>query len=227
MPPSEHADLGLTTEQIRTLANSFPSGSDRLWQDIRVLARLLVPANPVAWHHFLLAVGNFKRQTQVAHYLPKQECEPRPELPKSIRVFDSEGNDFELRSDDANSWRRLDDAHGIGVPTATTILAALWPDDHAILDRRVIRTSLALTGTAGNWATGRHGTKTPMATWPLYDWFIATAKRTTTADVSLGQVERALYRLDQAVPAVKGRMWDELAKDLRAKAAQQCADPSD
>jgi len=140
--------VSLEPGDLARLSGDWGSGGgwDGAWEDIRYLARLVFAACQQSdktaalsrWHHLLLAVGNYKRQAGMVtppNIAPKGfESSPAP-----TSQFVVPGTEEALDRDDAESWKVLTDmtrgkVKGLGVPTATTLLSALWPEDHLILD---------------------------------------------------------------------------------------------
>lgn len=140
--------------QIEAWADGFPPGTDQLWQGIRLLARRVEEANdedlPVATHSFLYSVGNFKRTTPIF-----PAALDTPAVPESWEALPEltlwEG--MKISRNDAATWSQLESIYGIGIPTATTILAALWPSEHAVFDRLTVQAAVGLRGAGGlGWA---------------------------------------------------------------------------
>jgi hypothetical protein len=142
--------IGIDCDVLEKLGEDW--GDDGLWDDILWLADRAWGATHeverrVTWHHLVMAVGNFKRQTNrrlhpARLWEAKLTHAPRPTI---FRVPDSERG-FDLGIDDASSWRQLQILmRGAAAPTVTTLLASLWPEEHHILDWRVLAASAALT----------------------------------------------------------------------------------
>jgi hypothetical protein len=186
----------------------------RAWRNIQALAHRLHESvgpqgrcDPETFHHLLLAVGNFKRQAGDIH-LPiefaSQEMAPQSEW------LELPGGFGRLVRGDVDSWRRLTQIPGLGIPTASCLLAALWPDDHAIMDVLDRRAAVALQ-------VGRHShndqrldtTCLPSNEWQFYEWFRETV--TLTAQAAGGKpvmVERALYVVGARTAAELGEKWE-------------------
>ena len=203
----------LTADRIAELNKGFTDGYGQLWKDVGVFAaRVHEESDDMAWHHLLMAVGNFKRQTPIfTGLLPRDVFVTRkPE----VTAFDEISQPFVVGCEDHSSWELVDRIPGLGVPTTTTVLAALWPDRHAILDRKVRRMALALAGSQGDWSfVGPDETKSPDMTWDLYGWYrecvVATAAE---AGLAVHAVERALFFLDDEMPRDESRTWSKLAE---------------
>ena len=166
-----------------------------------------------------MAVGNFKRQggTQICllEAVPKDHVWPAQEsIPRACRVQTLTGQ-IELIRDDPDSWKQLTTdkkaIQGLQVATATTLLSALWPGRHVIIDVRDLNATIALNMDevmSKGWLTP-DSTESLWVTWERYDWVRtklrgkAAELRDGGADVEPVQVERALYTLDQNVPRPK------------------------
>ena len=128
--------------------------------------------------------------------------------------------------DNKHTWPNLTHIQGLGVPTATTLLAACWPDSHAIIDRRDMTATIGLN--AGTfWSTdGLEHAHLPrrnstISYWQLYsDWFrdtiLLTAHKSATRPV---QVERALYCLHDLARDALPEDWT--CSDYHAEAVRQ------
>ncbi len=178
---------------------------------------------PIVWHHLVLAVGNFKRQTPIRGIRiggSDIKATPQPS-------FTAPGLDLTVSKEDSESWKSLEDAvRGIGVPTTSTLLSALWPDFHVVIDRFAFRSAVALRASIGGISRqGRKGEVRPEDTKPLGDevtwldyddyrrWVVCTAAAIGRSPV---MVERLLYLL--RVDDLPGRTWAHYGEDLRRKA---------
>jgi hypothetical protein len=219
------ADDGRLALDVQRLAALWgkPAGESRVsrndwlraWRNIGVLASRLFDTldpqgrcDPETFHHLLLAVGNFKRQAGDIHLrvdFADLAAERRGEslvLPGDLGRLDRDG---------VASWQRLDQIPGLGIPTASCLLAALWPDSHAIMD---IYDRRALVGVQ----VGRHShndrrldvARVPSHEWWFYDWFRRTVTLTAqTADCEPVSVERALYILGARTASELGDKWEQ------------------
>jgi hypothetical protein len=178
----------------------------RAWRNIRALACRLLDApadrsqgcDVEVFHHLMLAIGNFKRQAgdihlavEVADYLPARQSASLV-LPGSLGRLDR---------DDPASWQALADrVPGLGIPTTTCLLAALWPDRHAIMDVYDRRAVVGLqVGRRSRNDERLDNASAPGHAWWFYGWFRTTVMLTAdTADCELVQVERALFVLGSA-----------------------------
>lgn len=92
----------------------------------------------------LLAVGNFKRQTPIrlGHFTTPMDgpiaCNDVEEDPSREGItLEVDGTRVELHRDDVpGNCRQLEELRGLATATATTVLAALWPNHHWIMDSR-------------------------------------------------------------------------------------------
>ncbi len=168
------------------------------------------------WHHLVLAVGNFKRQApiRIALFLPEVDGTSRPS-------FTPPGRERPLGETDLESWRALErDVRGFGVPTTSTLLSALWPHSHAVIDRFAFRAAVGLRAFAGRYSRG--GTVGPenmkplgdTVTWSDYSeyrrWIIRTSDAIGKEAVL---VERTLFHIGR-IEDVAGRTWGDYGADI-------------
>ncbi len=219
MQPSELP--GLTASRASALAGTWDDGG--LWEDVRWLARrcwLSDDATPISlrWHHLVLAVGNFKRQSgrrlrpcringiEQPTHVPNE----RFSLPSGLVVY----------RDNMDTWQQLASAlPGAALATTTTLLAALWPEHHFIFDWRVQAAADALRIEAGLAPSGcteleiASGKRPP----PDFNDYATVRGWLQTIGCPLETSERALYRLSQMVPSVRGRSWPDYASEISSK----------
>jgi hypothetical protein len=163
-----------------------------------------------------MAVGNFKRSA--GHIFPEGLPDPSPGfvappnfvipgLPRSIVVRDTPA-----------SWRNLTEVSGLGVPTATTLLSALWPGYHVIIDIRASRAAVGVTAGARWDTTNRDHCALPLRNskeeyWTFYGWYRPIVVASTSRRVQPVQVERALYVLDgrtmRRLPSGRDWTWSD------------------
>lgn len=212
---------GLAAEDVRRLSESWDDGG--LWNDILWLADRFVASEgelrSVAWHHLVMAVGNFKRQAgRRLRPLKLADTDFVGLSDRPLRVV-VPGVEEPLVVDDSGTWRQLNELlPGAGVATMTTLLSALWPDDHIVFDWRVHAAANALRIHAGLEPTAAVSPDSIVgATETLEDYAVVRAWVLRTA-AQLGQrppaVERTLYRLSQAVQDEPGRTWTKYASVL-------------
>ncbi len=221
VPHGDDSDLipGLNAEAAHRLSASWDDGG--LWNDICWLAERFLAsdesnARAVAWHHLVLAIGNFKRPT--GRRLRPAHLSPRPSGSSSERAptLLVPGLDRPVMVTDIATWRCLAESiPGAGVATTTTLLSALWPGDHIVFDWRVHAAANALRiGAAMEPTPGVTPESTVGATETFEDyrlvrkWVVKTAMRVGAKPVD---IERALYRLSQGVPDEPGRTWMQYA----------------
>lgn len=142
---------------------------DMLWLGRRFWATLVHSPDetPIVWHHLVLAVGNFKRQTPIRGIrIGRSDREATPQ-----RSFTAPGLDLTVSKEDPESWKGLEGAvRGLGVPTTSTLLSALWPDFHVVIDRFAFRSAVALRASVGGISRqGRKGEVRPDDKKPLGD----------------------------------------------------------
>jgi hypothetical protein len=124
---------------------------------------------------------------------------------------------MELRPEDQATWETLQaEMPGAAVATITTLLAALWPGQHFVFDRRVFAAANALRIAGGLIATigmdPSSGGPIPERTLDDYaqvrTWVLESCSELGTPVVS---VERALYQLAKNVQGDRGRTWKDYA----------------
>ncbi len=214
--------LPISGPQVDALNREWADGG--LWRDVRWLASEVWRSDGreqrIRWHHLCLAVGNFKRQ-------PGRRLDPGqlddgtpPVSPHEVLTIDVGGESpLTLRRDDPGTWLDLDQRHGFGTATTTTVLAALWPDDHLICDWRVLYTCAALliandeAQTFGVDPATNHRLDNDLEAvyGTVRDRCAATARATGRP---LVEVERALYELSGRVTDDPDRSWQDYASDL-------------
>ncbi|CAN5881785.1 hypothetical protein BH24ACT15_BH24ACT15_05340 [soil metagenome] len=210
----------LRRSHIISLAHGFTDSDKKLWRDIELLAGEFWRSQPDnqlrAWHHLLMAVGNFKRPGGTIIRIPTlegtlpQDVEARPEV-------DIPGPSDRLSVNEPETWSGLEDnTRGLGVATTTTLLSALWPGHHVVIDQRALRAAIARS--VNEWQPSFPLQDTDKRVdWPCYGWYrpklLHTAKAECCAPV---EVERALFMLDRKVPRKREgtRSWGKYAEDI-------------
>lgn len=153
-----------------------------------------------AWHLLVLSVGNFKRQAPIT--LPRlgdrgsRHMDSRPE---QVEVPVREDKTILLKVDDPETWIALcKEVRGVSVATASTLLSALWPGEHVIIDIRDINAARGLdyADAATNKLVKAGGRQGDPVSWTAYQWLrprvLAKADDTGRQPVD---VERALFIL--------------------------------
>lgn len=198
---------GLDAGVIDRLGRSWDDGG--LWLDIERLADAVFARQGdrrfgFLWHHLVLAVGNFKRQPGRRLYpapLSDRQLGQSPPRPDAL-VIPLAGGSLQIGRLDEETWAKLKHAlRGAGVATVTTLLAALWPDQHIVFDWRVHAAANGLRLNAGMPTTqgvDPQGDRSVAITLDEYrtvrGWVVSQAGGVERPPV---QVERSLYRLSQ------------------------------
>lgn len=209
---------GLDADAVANLAGDWDDGG--LWNDVRRLAARFWTAEgserTLAWHHLVLAVGNFKRQP--GRRLRPARLTDQPEIVSvAPDVFTLPGKGVLIGVEDVDSWGRLsENLTGAAVATTTTLLSGLWPGSHFVFDQRVYRAANGLrvaAGLKGTRSVEPAGTRMPKLTFTDYG-LVREWVRAVSADPALTvqKVERALYELDSRVERDPGRSWRGYAK---------------
>ena len=190
----------MTGDQIRQLAGDWEARS--LWRQVEWAADDWWASQngeedqSRAWVRLLLAVGNFKRQAPIRD-LPEPPVAvwAQRTRPSAIALPVTASS---LGCADEQSWRHLTELHGLGVPTSTTLLSALWPGCHVVIDllSRQAAVGLALDEPQG-WFAEPSGTGAlPSISWAHYVWYRNVVVRTAqVSHTSAAAVERALFVL--------------------------------
>jgi hypothetical protein len=187
----------------------------RTWGNIGVLASRLFNTldaqercDPETFHHLLMAVGNFKRQAGDIHFPIDFPDFASKQRGKSLVLPGDRGR---LERDNVASWQLLKQIPGLGIPTASCLLAALWPDSHAIMDVLDRRAVIGLqVGRRAHNDRCLDTARIPSREWWFYDWFRQTVTLTAQeAGCEQVSVERALYVLGTRTARVLGKKWDQ------------------
>jgi hypothetical protein len=242
--PPRTAD-GLTGGAVLSLSQEFPGNP--LTAEARVLANRFLattreigdcraPQVRLAWHHLLMTVANARSRSGTLRlgggsvYL-----DPTPEEAAAsfcLPSAEADGHSLQLSSDDPLSWRRLtEQVPGLTVPTASAVLAAIWPTSHAALDNIAMGSLVGLQAIDAEgrpaagvtleelnnvWRDSVAGVKS----WADYDWFIgtlrATASRPDMADrgVRIADVEQALTLIGGRAAGYSAAQWGPWAARL-------------
>jgi hypothetical protein len=135
--------------------------------------------------------------------------------PKKVDL-PAHGEPVRLAREEPATCPRLAESPGLGVPTATTVLSALWPSRHVIIHAGDTRAVLGL-GAGTLWDVEGlddaefPGISTGDRYWALYqEWFRPTILATAGAGRPL-DVEKALFHLDEltmpGLPADRQWTW--------------------
>jgi|SRR5712691_6187712 len=199
--------LGVPPSQIRAFGEAWSDGG--LWDDIAFLALLAWGAaddreRQMRWHHLVMAAGNFKRQRG-------RRLRPSSISPAGNITFTASTEHFTgpagltISRDDPDSWQHLRRSlAGAGAATTTTLLAALWPDSHHILDWRVLA-AVAGLGIVADGENDLHlvepARRNQME--PDLDRYFQVRnlllRQSGQAGIPLRTTERALYLMSKAV----------------------------
>jgi hypothetical protein len=178
------------------------------WANLVLLGRRFLAATGddgaggAEWHHLVMAVGNFKRQTPIEAGVALAP-EPTPQrrsfcIPGTDHLIAATQADDPLHRSEPDVWRALSDVRGVEVATATALLAALWPTDHFVCDKRVRRTTVALSCGAA-WRSDSalaHSGIPRTQDWELYSWLWACLVESLTDEAELVTLEQGLFILD-------------------------------
>jgi len=201
----------LGRSQIKALNGEFKPRDRQLWEDIEWLSAQFWDSDcdPIRGHHLLMAVGNFKRQAIIRLHDPL----PRTlgEAPVGSNRETCEIGGEPLGRDDPNTWKRFcglnEGVSGFGVATTTTLLSALWPGHHVIIDQRALRAFVALRVAQGLECllpAARLATPSKLVEVKWDDYYseggsayLGQVLSHVEEDVAPVEVERALFELDK------------------------------
>ena len=213
--------LGVPAERIRVLGDAWSDGG--LWDDIGWLALLMWAAadddeRRMRWHHLVMTVGNFKRQGG-RRLRPARISPARNGIPVGVQDQLCIPDGLLVARDEEASWGRLQRSlHGAAVATTTSLLAALWPDSHHILDWRVLAAVAgldAVAGDDGNLRLVAPGSRDQLQ--PTLELYSGVRALLVTfageACLPVRTVERALYVMSRGVQG-KGMTWAEYGQAL-------------
>jgi hypothetical protein len=161
-----------------------------------------------AWHLLVLSVGNFKRQGPISlPVLGNSHVAPSTLRPDEVEVPVSERKAITLKVDDSGTWRRLcKTVNGISVATASTLLSALWPGKHIVIDRWDIDAARGLNyrDAVANKLVKAGGLRGDAVSWTAYDWLLkrVLAKAVETQRTPV-DIERALFILARRAQAAQ------------------------
>jgi hypothetical protein len=167
-----------------------------------------------------MSVGNFKRSTgpMVPIYLSTKSRTFKP--PSRFDFPELSGGIHTVAKARPTTWRFLTSVNGLGVPSATTLLSAVWPEAHIIIDVRDTRAAVAVLRGSAWRGKALDGMDLPTRDagddtyWDVYEaWFRPTVLQTSEATKTAGvpcsplEIERALYELDKKVMKTLPRTW--------------------
>ena len=201
------------------------AGAAGLWTDIDQLALQFGysalrggPEMAEAWHHLLLSVGNFKRQSPIFPANLTKTTQQRDESIVPDAIFIPELGGTQLERDLPSSWCQLTSVDGIGTATATTVLAALWPHHHFILDKLVLHIAGALRAEEDDTYLDSLIAPYKEASMEIYieirQRFLAIAKEHR---VPLQHLERASFILSDGLGTDPSRTWRQYIEALNDK----------
>jgi hypothetical protein len=215
----------LTNDEI-TRIGTISRKAAGLWTDVQIIADTVHATEGAercrAWHHLLLAAANFKAPAKVYVSALPAECDPdihQRDRDQLLQV-PAYGGNLEVRAEDPTTWMALEASIiGLGIPRTTTVLSALWPHRHVIMDWRSLSAALALAGSRLGWEKSRVdplSTAPAEKTWENYHWYRTAVVECAGSHRPPVDVERALYRLAQRAPGIT---WEAYAALLEQRIA--------
>lgn len=226
--------LPLSTGDLLSLLRRWGEPWDQMWSDVLTLGSQFAAhatghstdETHRAWHHLVLAAGNFKRPGGTSIRLKLDASRPGGAFARPSS-FVIPGTPLLLDCEDPSTWPNLGRAMpGLGsTPTATTLLSALWPGRHVIVDVRDLRASVGLLCDS-RWASDHKldAAELPQSPpWSFYvEWLRPLLIDDCPQDAHPVDVERALFLLDELTHAAlvqqhgKGRwLWSHYLPEAR------------
>lgn len=205
------ARLPLTTTQVKGAAAIWVKKRQRLcqWAAIQAFAADLwnVPQTDAdalrrLWVVLLYAIGNFKRQgnTVISPLQPPWRLahgSPLAVLPRSdLSIPLTSGGTITLSRDTGIAPLPRGVSGFESVPTGSTLLAALWPTAHVIMDKRDYQSTVALMAhaDAGVIAPNSQASLCLPPSWGEYRWFRCLIRsEASRLGVEMFELERALF----------------------------------
>lgn len=215
----------LTREEIDLVGPIDPQLA-ALWSDVELLADSVHmstgAARERAWHHLLLAVGNYKAQAPLFVLAFSDTSEPRcvrREQTLTVRAGDEL---LEIGAEAPSTWQQLEARiRGLGIRRTATVLSALWPGQHIIMDWRTLSAAVALTGARLGWdqsLVDPASTTRVNVSWLSYDWY---RRAVTDCAARVGKspidVERALWQIGREAPGIPWAAYAELLEQDLAR----------
>jgi hypothetical protein len=208
----------LTREEIDLVGPIDPKLA-ALRSDVQLLADSVHvstgAARELAWHHVLLAVGNYKAQAPL--FVSAFPDTPEPKIVQRGQTLAVRAGDerLEVGVEAPSTWRELEARiDGLAIPRTTTVLSALWPGQHIIMDWRSLSAALALTGARLGWDQSLvdPASTTPASmSWPSYEWYRgAVAGCAARVGKSPVDVERVLWQVGREAPGITWAAYAEL-----------------
>lgn len=146
--------MSLTADAVDALCGEWRDAGR--WEEIRALAdRVWSSGNTdlsIRWSHLVLACGNFKRQGGT-RLVPLSGMRGTGAASRRTELkLPTPSGPCVVSRDSLDSWRELARSiPGLGVPTMTTVLSALWPGVHVIADRLAVAAAVVIVGTSESW----------------------------------------------------------------------------
>ncbi len=205
--------------EIQSLAASF-------WRSMAADDGIWSSRTKVKWHHLVLAVANFKRSSGRLVPYPQLLAEDPEDSPPGRCSHVSLPDAGPIpRVGDASKYEEAfrplrADGQGMGVPTASTLLTALWPEDHIIIDRRALAALFAVHPEGWAYLKELHAHEYTTDAWVHPSWrdYVWYRDKLTEIDpIERQSIERALYALDRRV-SKKGQGWDDYQQLLQEAA---------
>jgi hypothetical protein len=205
------------------VANKFwGNGVDALWADILSLADDMwgslagAPDDTErAWKMLVFAIGNFKRPgARGIRPLPPTSrlVSQNPGPRRSLLVIQFPGGSLSLDQNDQTTMSLITSGSSRGLsspPTGSTLLSALWPGDHVIIDVRDLRAPVGLLVSQGHDVVDCFSSEDfSKIDWGEYQWFrLLVRQEATRLSVLPVQLERALFFAAKFSPTWKGQTW--------------------
>lgn len=218
----------LTADEIRAVGE-IDAPYVALWEDVQRVANRVHATSgnerAWAWHHLLLAVANFKTQATLFPPVLLPAPETMSLQRQDVLVVPMAVGTLELSAEDPAAWAQLSQLKGLREPRATTVLSALWPGRHIVMDWRALSAALALAGARLGWdssAVDPGSTRRAIDSWKSYAWYRETVLKAAS---QVGEppviVERALWRVGRKA---RGMTWTKYADQVEERLQQLVQD---
>ena len=235
LPDDRHLKLPLTKEEVLAAASRW--GGQRRpawlsqWSAIETIAddtwRTSADEPELQrrlWVFLVYSIGNFKRQGNTGIFPFPAPWTIAPRQGRAIRkpVLSIPLLNPAIVILRKGTTEHLSHLRGLAsAPTGSTLLSALWPGHHAIIDRRDFQAAVALLAHGGSPVVARNEVRSLRAPdWTEYKWFRQLIRlEAKRLSVSAVEIERSLFVAYGLLPLafVAGDDWETWGERLKAR----------